>query len=104
MVNKIKEISLYDIFGSEAVESKEYTALEMPKIEISKEIKKELKKKSLSLRKLADVITNSGSENYKISYTQIARVTSGENYKINTLLKILDALGLEIIIKSKYNK
>jgi HTH-type transcriptional regulator/antitoxin HipB len=40
-------------------------------------------------------------EDYKASYTQIARVTSGENYKINTLLKVLDALDLEIEIRPR---
>lgn len=60
---------------------------------ISKAIKSEIKNKNLSVRKLAESI--------EMKHPQVVRVTNGENYNIDTLLKILDGLGLEIIIKEK---
>ena len=95
------EIDLDDILKKDTLEEKQYSAIELPKILISQSIKDALKEKSLSLRKVAQVIDELDYDDYKISYTQIARVTSGENYKINTLLKVLDVLDLEITIQPK---
>jgi len=50
-----------------------------------------------SLGKLADPIE-------RINHTQIQRVTSNKNYTLETLLKILDALNLEIELKWKSDK
>ncbi len=95
------ELSFSDIFKSNYIESQEFRALEQPKFEISKKIRDALNKKGLSLRKVSNIINDMKIDDYKASYSQIARVTSGENYNINTLLKILDVLDLEITIKSK---
>ncbi|MNW12195.1 helix-turn-helix protein [compost metagenome] len=68
-----------------------------PKLEISKAIKNSLENKHLSIRKLAEIIG--------MKHPQILRVTRGDtNYHIETLLRILDALDLELIIKEKENK
>ncbi|MHC0039052.1 hypothetical protein [Pseudoneobacillus sp. C159] len=64
-------------------------------------------------RKIADAIRDCISEknmNYKeafelidLNYSQFSRVTSGANYTIDTLLKTLHGLGLEIQIVKKEN-
>jgi len=72
----------------------EYYAIEKPKLQISEAIKEAMDDSGLSLRTLAAKIPN-------LSYTQIARITSGKNYTIGTLLKVLDELGLEIVIREK---
>lgn len=65
-----------------------------PKLEISKAIKENLDAKHITIRKLADMIG--------MKHPQIVRVTSGDNnYNIDTLIKILDALELELVICSK---
>lgn len=68
--------------------------IEEQKNDISNTIKNELRDQNLSLRKLADHIDG-------MSYPQICRVTSGKNYNILTLIRILDALGLEVEVKKK---
>ncbi|WP_257156100.1 helix-turn-helix domain-containing protein [Bacillus thuringiensis] len=73
---------------------KEYYMIDRPKHNIAKSIKVAIDEQNLSLRKLAAKIEG-------ISYPQISRVTSKENYNIDTLLKILDGLNLELIIKPK---
>jgi DNA-binding phage protein len=72
----------------------EYYSIDKPKQHIAKSIKFEIGQKNLSLRKLSAKIDG-------MSYSQISRVTSRENYNIDTLLKILDALNLELVIRSK---
>lgn len=74
----------------------EYYYISVPKSLISKEIKKGLEKKNLSLRKLGDEIG--------LKHPQIVRVTQANNYNIDTLLKILNGLDLEIEIKQKEKK
>lgn len=95
------EIDLDNILERNTLAEKQYKAIELPKIKISKEIKLEIEKQNQSLRKLSKAISNEGIKDYSASYTQLQRVTSGDNYKINTLLKLLDALNLEIVIQSK---
>ncbi|MCI3921352.1 helix-turn-helix transcriptional regulator [Paenibacillus sp. TRM 82003] len=56
-------------------------------------IKTKIDKHNITVRRLAE---QSG-----MKHPQVIRVTSGENYNIETLIKILDALDLEIIIKEK---
>ena len=73
---------------------REYYAIDKPKQHIAKSIKYAIDKQNLSLRKLSGKIE-------KMSYPQISRVTRGENYNIDTLLKILDSLNLELVIKSR---
>jgi HTH-type transcriptional regulator / antitoxin HipB len=73
---------------------KDYIVIEVPKQHISEAVRDGLKEKQLSLRKAADLREG-------ISYTQIARITSGENYNIDTLLKVLDILDLKLEITKK---
>lgn len=64
------------------------------KLNISFKIKKELQKRKISIRQLA--------ENIGLKHPQIVRITNADNnYNINTLLKILDGLDLEITIQNK---
>lgn len=65
----------------------------MDKLEISNVIKSTTKEKGLTVRSLAEQIG--------MKHPQIIRVTSGQNYNIDTLLKILDGLDLEIKIKRR---
>ncbi|YBV93573.1 helix-turn-helix transcriptional regulator (plasmid) [Bacillus sp. PK9-021] len=73
---------------------KEYYSIDKPKHNIAKAIKVAIDEQNLSIRKLSEKIEG-------MSYPQISRVTRKENYNINTLLKILDALDLELIVQSK---
>ncbi|MEW4225816.1 helix-turn-helix domain-containing protein [Rossellomorea marisflavi] len=73
---------------------KEYYSIDKPKQHIAKSIKYSIEQQKLSLRKLSSKIDG-------MSYTQISRVTRKENYNIDTLLKILDALNLELVIQQK---
>lgn len=61
---------------------------------IAEAIRGEMIKKDISYRRLSEEING-------LNYTQIHRVTSEKNYNIDTLLKILDALNLEIEIKKR---
>jgi len=76
---------------------KNHYAVELPKKRLAKDIKHYMNIDGWSLRKLADQIEG-------ISHTQIQRVTSSKNYTLETLLKILDALNLEIELKRKADK
>ncbi|PYI51056.1 helix-turn-helix domain-containing protein [Paenibacillus flagellatus] len=72
----------------------EYEVLIRPKIEIAQAIKRQLENRRMSVRKLA--------ERTGMQHPQIVRVTSGDtNYNIDTLLKLLDALDLEVVIQEK---
>ncbi|WP_257145848.1 helix-turn-helix domain-containing protein [Priestia megaterium] len=73
---------------------KEYYTIDKPKHAIAKAIKVAIDHQNLSIRKLSDKIEG-------MSHPQISRVTSKENYNINTLLKILDALDLELTVRPK---
>lgn len=88
--NNIKKFSFSDTVSL----PREYYSIDRPKQHIAKSIKFAIEQNNLSLRKLSAKID-------KMSYPQISRVTRRENYNIDTLLKILDALDLELVIKSK---
>ncbi|TYS12983.1 helix-turn-helix transcriptional regulator [Rossellomorea vietnamensis] len=88
MVDKEHDISEFIEIPSE------YKVINLPKQKISEAVRLGLKEKKLSLRKAADKVEG-------MSYPQISRITSGENYNIDTLLKILNILDLEIEIKKK---
>jgi predicted XRE-type DNA-binding protein len=64
-----------------------------PKLGITKAIKDQLTNKELSVRGLAKEIG--------MKHPQIVRVTNCENYNIDTLLKILNSLDLEIVVRPK---
>lgn len=63
------------------------------KKKISSFIKEDMKTKGMTLRELCDLID--------MKHPQIVRITRGNNYNIETLVRILDGLGLEIEIKKK---
>ncbi|EML6323898.1 TPA: helix-turn-helix transcriptional regulator [Bacillus thuringiensis] len=87
-----EDIKEYDI--SEFMDvPKEYYSISEPKLEITEVIKEALKEKNLSIRNLG--------KNIGLKHPQIIRVTSANNYNIDTLLKILDGLDLKIEIKPK---
>lgn len=71
----------------------EYFSISVPKLEITRSIKNAVGKQNITVRKLA--------EKAGMKHPQIVRVTSCENYTIDTLLKVLDALNLSIEIKEK---
>lgn len=71
----------------------EYYSVTQPKLHISDEVKKCMDKQELSVDKLA---SNIGME-----HSQIIEVTSGMNYNIETLLKVLDGLDIEIALQQK---
>jgi HTH-type transcriptional regulator / antitoxin HipB len=73
---------------------KDYYAIHIPKRNISKTIRDLLKEQNLTYRQACEKIED-------LNYTQFTRVTSGANYTIETLLKTLDGLGLEMEIKRK---
>lgn len=73
---------------------KDYYAIQLPKRLIAHKVKETLKQKNLTYREACENIDN-------FSYTQLSRITCATNYNIETLLKALDALGLEIEIKQK---
>lgn len=89
MNNDIKVHDLHDLINV----PQEYYSISIPKLEITHRIKEALGERNLSVRKLA--------EKAGMKHPQIIRVTSGENYNIETLLRILDALDLEIVLQER---
>lgn len=83
---------IYDLNDIMEVPNEFYTISE-PKLQISKILKEVMEQKELTLRELAKKIG--------MKHPQIVRVTSGNNYNIDTLLRILDGLDLEIEIKKR---
>ena len=73
---------------------KEYLLLQVQKRQISNIIRTVLKEENLTYREACNRIKD-------LNYTQFTRVTSGSNYTIETLLKTLNGLGLELEIKRK---
>lgn len=65
----------------------------MDRFDIAKVIRDELKKQNKSVRALAREIG--------VKHPQIVRVANGSNCTINTLVNILDGLGLEIKVVNK---
>ncbi|MGN5650718.1 helix-turn-helix domain-containing protein [Bacillus sp. Brlt_9] len=63
------------------------------KREIGTQIKETMHKKHYSIRTLANQIG--------MSHPQIVRITNCENYNIDTLIKVLDQLGLELKVEVK---
>ena len=73
---------------------KEYYAIEVPKQNIARAIREQLKEKDLTYRKAAGLMDD-------LNFTHFTRVTSGTNYTIDTLLKTLFVLDLELVLKKK---
>lgn len=70
-----------------------YYAISAPKLTITQAVMEGLAERELSIRKFA--------EQLNMNHPQILRITQGKNYEINTLLKVLDNLDLEIVIKKR---
>ncbi|MFS0774831.1 hypothetical protein ABC255_02160 [Neobacillus sp. 3P2-tot-E-2] len=73
---------------------RDYIMLQLPKKIIATKVKEKLKEQNLTYRQACEKIEN-------LNYTQFSRVTSASTYTIDTLLKTLDGLGLEIQIVEK---
>jgi len=71
----------------------EYYSISVPKQRIVQAITETLAEQKMSIRKLA--------EQAEMKHPQIIRITQGKNYEIETLLRILDVLDMEIQIKKK---
>ncbi|CAK8583632.1 MULTISPECIES: XRE family transcriptional regulator [Priestia] len=67
--------------------------IDKSKLKIALSIKQQLSNENLSLRRL--------SHKLNMSHPQIVRVTTRKNYNIDTLLKILEALDLELVVQEK---
>lgn len=73
-----------------------YHIIDQPKQEIAQALKQKLVKDELSVRKLA--------ERVGMKHPQILRITGGDNYTINNLLKVLHEAGLELVVREKSDK
>lgn len=67
--------------------------IEKEREKIGKAIRDEMEKQNFSLRSLGKKV------GYK--HGQILRITNGKNYNIETLLRVLEGLDMEIKIKKK---
>lgn len=70
-----------------------YHIIDQPKQHIAQALKQKLVKENLSVRKLAEQVG--------MKHPQVLRITGGENYTINNLLKVLHEAGLELVIREK---
>lgn len=70
-----------------------HDAIEQTKQEISEALKEALVQEGISIRKLA--------HNVGMQHPQVLRITGGDNYTINNLVKILDGAGLRLKIEKK---
>lgn len=73
-----------------------FETLAKPKLHISKAVADAMTKQNLSMRQLAENIGG-------MKHPQIYRITSGQNYNINTLLRVMDELGLTLAVIPKVN-
>lgn len=72
----------------------DYENIDQMKLHISKIIHDRIQEYGLSIKKTAQNINGMGP-------AQVSRVLHGENYNIQTLLKLLDYLELELTIQRK---
>lgn len=87
-----EQLEIYDLNDIMEVPD-EFNTISKPKLQISKILKEVMDQEEFTFRELAEEIG--------MKHPQIVRVTSGKNYNIDTLLRILDGLDLEIEIKRK---
>lgn len=93
--NKLDNVEVRD--RSEFLEVPEnYDRIHLPKVKIAMKVAKARVDKGMTIRQL--------SEKIGIKHPQLSRITSSENYTIDTLLKILDALDLELVVREKLPK
>jgi len=92
-LNRIPEnFEVYDL-TEWGINFDSFKSIGEPKNNIAEAIKRGLEKEDISIRKLA--------ESLSMQHPQIIRITKSQNYNIDTLLKILDRLNLELIVKEK---
>lgn len=75
----------------------DFAVLAKPKLRISRAVANAMVEQNVSMRQLAEKITG-------MKHPQIHRITSGKNYNIDTLLRVLNGLNLELIIQKKGEK
>lgn len=86
--HEVKELS--ERLGS----TSDFMVLAKPKLRISRAITDAMKEEEVSMRQLAESVGN-------MKHPQIHRITSGKNYNIDSLLKIMNELGLELLVRKK---
>lgn len=72
---------------------RDFEILSKPKAEISRVLVESMKEQNLTVRGLAESIF--------MKHPQVINVIRGNNYRIDTLLQILDGLGLELTIQKR---
>jgi hypothetical protein len=83
-----------EVFNQELLQAK--------KTEIGEVIRKYKNIKKMSNRMVDNYYKNKGVQNFNLGSTQYQRVVNEKNnYQINTLLKLLDILNLELVIRPK---
>ena len=92
-MNGLKEIDLDDFLEFTDEEKKLFEV----KGKISKVVYSRMKEKRVTMKKISDEIEGIGT-------AQVSRIVHGENYNIQTLIKVLDYLGLDIDIVPKKGK
>jgi len=73
-------------------EMQEYYNVELPKLNISTMIRKEIDESELSVREIAARVN-------RLHYTQIYRMLNNKNYTVDTFLRAMEALGFEVHFK-----
>jgi len=91
-VKNVVESSVIDLSDLMTIPS-DFEVLSKPKANISKALVEFMEQQDLTIRELA--------ERVGMKHPQVVRVTRGNNYNIDTLLRLLDGLGLEIFIQKK---
>lgn len=81
-------------FANRLGPNSDFVVLAKPKLRISQAITEAMDEKDLSMRRLAEEIGG-------MKHPQIHRITSGQNYNIDTLLRVLNGLNLELVIQKK---
>ena len=71
----------------------EYFIVQVPKRKIADTIREHISEKNMTYKEASELIN--------LNYSQFSRVTAGANYTIDTLLKTLHGLGLEIQLVKK---
>lgn len=94
MIKEYEETAATEDFSQHLGETSDFEVLAKPKLRISRTVANAMVEQDVSMRQLAEKIGN-------MKHPQIHRITSGKNYNIDTLLRVLNGLGLELIIQKK---
>lgn len=85
----MSKLDINDILGI----PEEYNIVSKPKLAISDNIRKQVEKKSTTLQEVA--------ESVGLKYENVTSVTSVHEYSIDTLLKVLHGLDMELVVRPK---